>query len=90
MQELIMVFFMLLMLLMVKSLWGYIPPNILGNFRKNGPSSKANSSNAIYGIDGSASVKDIYFDDTPNDGSNNPRWRTIVGWLGGGGKGICP
>ena len=27
------------------------------------PSSKANSSNAIYGIDGSPVVKDIYFDD---------------------------
>ena len=69
-------------------LWGYIPPNILGNLEKI-PSSKANSTNAIYGIDGSPVVKDIFFDDTPNDGSNNPRWRTIlIGGLGAGGKGI--
>ena len=29
-------------------LWGYIPPNVLGNLEKV-PSSKANSTNAIYG-----------------------------------------
>jgi type IV pilus assembly protein PilY1 len=69
-------------------LWGYIPPNVLGNFEKI-PSSKANSTNAIYGIDGSPVVKDIFFDDTPNDGSNNPRWRTILlSGLGSGGKGL--
>ncbi|MDC1224313.1 PilC/PilY family type IV pilus protein [Pelagibacteraceae bacterium] len=71
-----------------EELWGYIPPNVLGNFEKV-PSSKANSTNAIYGIDGSPVVKDIYFDDTPNDGTTNPRWRTIlVSGLGGGGKGL--
>ncbi len=69
-------------------LWGYIPPNVLGNLEKV-PSSKANSTNAIYGVDGSPVVKDIYFDDTPNDGSNNPRWRTIlISGLGAGGKGL--
>ena len=71
-----------------EELWGYIPPNVLGNFEKI-PSSKANSTNAIYGIDGSPVVKDIYFDDTPNDGTTNPRWRTILlSGLGGGGKGL--
>ena len=50
--------------------------------------SKANASNAIYGIDGSATVKDIYFDDTPGDNVDNPRWRTIlVSALGAGGHG---
>ena len=69
-------------------MWGYIPPNVLGNLEKI-PSSKANSTNAIYGIDGSPVVKDIYFDDTPNDGTTNPRWRTILlSGLGGGGKGL--
>ena len=71
-----------------EELWGYIPPNVLGNLEKI-PSSKANSTNAIYGIDGSPVVKDIYFDDTPNDGITNPRWRTILlGGLGAGGKGL--
>jgi type IV pilus assembly protein PilY1 len=71
-----------------EELWGYIPPNVLGNLEKI-PSSKANSTNAIYGIDGSPVVKDIYFDDTPNDGTTNPRWRTILlGGLGAGGKGL--
>ena len=71
-----------------EELWGYIPPNVLGNLEKV-PSSKANSTNAIYGIDGSPVVKDIYFDDTPNDGATNPRWRTILlSGLGSGGKGL--
>ena len=71
-----------------EELWGYIPPNVLGNFEKI-PSSKANSTNAIYGIDGSPVVKDIFFDDTPNDSVNNPRWRTILlSGLGSGGKGF--
>ena len=71
-----------------EELWGYIPPNVLGNLEKI-PSSKANSTNAIYGIDGSPVVKDIYFDDTPNDSTDNPRWRTVLlGGLGAGGKGL--
>lgn len=71
-----------------EELWGYIPPNVLGNLEKI-PSSKANSTNAIYGIDGTPVVKDIYFDDTPNDSTDNPRWRTVLlGALGAGGKGL--
>jgi type IV pilus assembly protein PilY1 len=71
-----------------EELWGYIPPNVLGNLEKI-PSSKANSTNAIYGVDGSPVIKDIFFDDTPNDGSTNPRWRTILlGALGAGGHGL--
>ena len=71
-----------------EELWGYIPPNIIGKLSTM-VTSKANASNAIYGIDGSATVKDIYFDDTPNDGVNNPRWRTIVmSALGAGGHGF--
>ena len=71
-----------------EELWGYIPPNVLGNLEKI-PSSKANSTNPIYGIDGSPVVKDIYFDDTPDDSRNNPRWRTVLlGGLGAGGKGL--
>ena len=40
-------------------------------------------------MDGSPVVKDIYFDDTPNDNVNNPRWRTVlISGLGAGGNGI--
>ena len=71
-----------------EELWGYIPPFLLGNFERI-PSSKANSTNAIYGIDGSPVAKDIYFDDTPNDSVNNPRWRTVLlGGVGAGGNGL--
>ena len=71
-----------------EELWGFIPPSVIGNLEKI-PSSKANTSNAIYGVDGSPVVKDIYFDDTPNDGSTNPRWRTVLlGGLGSGGQGL--
>ena len=71
-----------------EELWGYIPPVIHGNFEKV-PSNKANATNAIYGIDGSPVVKDIYIDDTPNDNTDNPRWRTIlISGIGAGGHGI--
>ena len=71
-----------------EELWGYIPPILLGNLERI-PSSTANVTNAIYGIDGSPKVKDIFFDDTPNDGNDNPRWRTVlIGGLGAGGNGI--
>ena len=70
-----------------EELWGYIPPNIIGKLSTM-VTSKANASNAIYGIDGTATVKDIYFDDTPDDNINNPRWRTILmSGLGAGGHG---
>ena len=71
-----------------EELWGYIPPIVFGNLERI-PSSKANTTNAVYGVDGSPVVKDIYFDDTPNDGSNNPRWRTIlISGVGAGGQGF--
>ena len=71
-----------------EELWGFIPPSVIGNLEKI-PSSKANTSNAIYGVDGSPVVKDIYFDDTHNDGSTNQRWRTVLlGGLGSGGQGL--
>ena len=70
-----------------EELWGYIPPNIIGKL-KTMITSKANASNPIYGIDGSATIKDIYFDDTPTDGTDNPRWRTVLlSALGPGGHG---
>jgi len=71
-----------------EELWGYIPPVLHGNFERI-PSSKANATNAIYGIDGSPVVKDIYIDDTPNDSTDNPRWRTVlISGIGAGGHGI--
>ena len=48
---------------------------------------KDNASNPIYGIDGTATIKDIFFDDT-TDNVDNPRWRTILmSALGAGGHG---
>ena len=70
-----------------EELWGFIPPAVMENFQRI-PSSRANSTNPIYGVDGSPIVKDIYFDDT-DDGISNPRWRTIlISGLGGGGNGF--
>ena len=70
-----------------EELWAYLAPNMIGNLEKI-PSNNANVTNAIYGVDGSPVVKDIYYDDTPDDGRNNPVWKTIalVG-LGAGGHG---
>ena len=68
-------------------LWGYIPPNIIGKLSSI-VTTKANATNPIYGVDGSPVVKDIFFDDTPNNGANDPRWRTIlISGLGAGGSG---
>ena len=70
-----------------KELWGYIPPNIIGKIN-NIITTKTNSTNPIYGVDGSPVVKDIYFDDTPNNGADDPRWRTVlISGLGAGGNG---
>ncbi len=70
-----------------EELWGYIPPNILGKLSET-ISSTANKTVSINGVDGSPMVKDIFFDDTPNDGQTNPRWRTVlISGLGAGGKG---
>ena len=60
-----------------EELWSFIPPSVIGKL-KNVISSKLNSSNAIYAVDGSPIVKDIFYDNTPNDGVNNPQWRTII------------
>ena len=69
-------------------LWGFIPPAVAGNLERI-PSAKANATNPIYGVDGSPIVKDIYYDDTPNDNVSNPRWRTIlISGLGAGGNGF--
>ena len=68
-------------------LWGYIPPNIIGKLSTI-VTTKANATNPIYGVDGSPVVKDIFFDDTPNNNTNDPRWRTIlISGLGAGGNG---
>ena len=70
-----------------KELWGYIPPNLIGKIN-NIITTKTNSTNPIYGVDGSPVVKDIYFDDTPNNGADDPRWRTVlISGLGAGGNG---
>ena len=70
-----------------KELWGYIPPNIIGKIN-NIITTKTNSTNPIYGVDGSPVVKDIYFDDTPSNGADDPRWRTVlISGLGAGGNG---
>ena len=64
----------------------YIPPVLLEIQRI--PSSTANVTNAIYGVDG-LNRKRYYFDDTPHDNTNNPRWRTVlIGGLGAGGNAI--
>ena len=69
-----------------EELWGYIPPNILGKLSTI-VSTKANSTNSIYGIDGSPVVKDIFYDDT-DDNVTNPTWKTILlSGLGAGGHG---
>ena len=70
-----------------KEKWGYIPPNLIGKI-SNIVTLKANATNPIYGVDGSPVVKDIFYDDTPNDNSINPRWRTVlISGLGSGGQG---
>ena len=57
-------------------IWAFIPPSVIPNLR-NMVSSKANSSNSIYAVDGSPVVKDIYYDN---------KWRTVViAGLGRGG-----
>ena len=71
-----------------EELWGFIPPAIMENL-SGIPSSKANATNPIYGIDSSPVVRDIFFDDTPNDNISNPRWRTIlINGFGAGGNGF--
>jgi len=58
-----------------KELWSFIPPSMLPNLRQM-ISTKSNTSNSIYGVDGSPVVKDIYYDN---------KWRTVL--LAGMGRG---
>jgi Tfp pilus tip-associated adhesin PilY1 len=58
-----------------EELWAFIPPMMLKNLRSM-ISAKANSTNAIYGVDGSPIVKDIYY---------GGKWRTVL--ISGMGKG---
>ena len=57
-------------------LWAFIPPSLHEKL-SNMVSSRSNSSNAIYGVDGSPIVRDIYF---------NNSWKTVlISGLGAGG-----
>jgi len=59
-------------------LWAFIPPTMLQSLRSM-VAVKANSSNSIYGVDGSPVVKDIYYD---------KKWRTVlISGMGRGGHG---
>ena len=58
-----------------EELWAFIPPLMLQNLRTM-ISAKSNSTNAIYGVDGSPIVKDIYY---------GGKWRTVL--ISGMGKG---
>jgi len=57
-------------------LWAFIPPSLHSKLSTM-ISTKANSTNSIYGVDGSSSVKDIYI---------NGEWKTVlISSLGAGG-----
>jgi type IV pilus assembly protein PilY1 len=61
-----------------EELWAFVPPNMLQSL-KDMVSVKANSSNSIYGVDGTPVVKDIFYDN---------KWRTVLlSGMGKGGKG---
>ena len=64
-----------------KELWAFIPPGMVKNLPKLS-SVKANTSNSIYGVDGSIVVKDIYFDKKDGKGT---RWYTVL--IAGQGRG---
>jgi Tfp pilus tip-associated adhesin PilY1 len=57
-------------------LWAFIPPSLHSKLSTM-ISTKANSTNSIYGVDGSSSVKDVYIDG---------EWKTVlISSLGAGG-----
>ena len=59
--------------------WAFLPPSMLGKL-ENIISTRANSSNSIFGVDGSPIVKDIY-------DSTLKKWKTVlVAGLGAGGN----
>jgi len=61
-----------------EELWAFIPPTMLQSLRSM-VSVKANSSNSIFGVDGSPVVKDLFYDG---------KWRTVLlSGMGKGGKG---
>jgi len=64
-----------------EELWAFIPPSMIKNLPKLS-TSKPNTTNSIYGIDGSIVVKDIYFDKGTGAGS---QWHTVL--LAGLGRG---
>ena len=73
-----------------KEEWAFIPPLLMGNLPtmvdKALNKSTGGGSNAIYGVDGSPVVHDMYFDG-PND--SGPVWHTILMVpYGRGGKGF--
>lgn len=51
--------------------WAFIPPSVLPNF-KDMISINAGQSYSIYGVDGSPTIKDIYY------GSPTPSWHTVL------------
>ena len=55
---------------------GVYSPNIIGKLSTI-TTTKANATNPIHGVDGSPVVKDIYFDDTPNN-SLLSKMRTVL------------
>ena len=58
-----------------EELWAFIPPSLLSKFQFV-PNVAASSTNAIYGVDGSPVIKDIYY---------NGGWKTVL--LSGLGRG---
>jgi len=58
-----------------EELWAFIPPSMIKNLPQLS-STKPNTTNSIYGVDGSPVIKDIYYD---------KKWRTIL--LAGMGRG---
>ena len=64
-----------------EELWAFIPPAMVKSLPKLS-SVKPNTSNSIYGVDGSIVVKDIYYDKKDGNGS---RWYTVL--IAGQGRG---
>ncbi len=64
-----------------EELWAFIPPSMIKNLPKLS-TSKPNTTNSIYGVDGSIVVRDIYFDKGKGKGS---QWYTVL--LAGLGRG---
>ena len=61
-----------------EELWAFIPPMMLQSLRSM-VSVSINQTKAIYGVDGSPTVKDIYYDN---------KWRSVlISGMGRGGKG---